>query len=213
MKELKKVNKDELEKILRLHAQWLKSPYNGEPANLSHRDLSYENLSQSHLRIADLSNSKMEGSELIEANLRSADFSGCQLSGSKFFEANLKNSNLRHSILKHCDLRCANLSDCNLNGSDLEAIRFDNTIGNGKEIKSYSGLYWNVSYTVDEMAIGCEQHPISDWWNFSDTSIQGMSLRALHFWKENKDFIRNMIEHSPAVDWRANLEKNNQKKG
>ena len=44
------------------------------------------------------------------------------------------------------------------------------------------------------LAIGCQQHDIEKWENFSDDIIDRMDSGALHWWKKWKDFIFKAIE-------------------
>lgn len=55
---------------------------------------------------------------------------------------------------------------------------------------------WDVHYCADMMRIGCQQHAISAWRNFSDTHIQHMDAEALEWWKQWKDVIFFAIEKS-----------------
>ena len=50
------------------------------------------------------------------------------------------------------------------------------------------------------MAIGCQQHTIEEWRNFSDSEILEMDGRkALKFWKAWKDVIFKQIEISGSL--------------
>ena len=46
------------------------------------------------------------------------------------------------------------------------------------------------------MAIGCEQHLISEWKGFSDKTISEMDKGALDWWNKWKEFIFTAIELS-----------------
>ncbi len=88
------------------------------------------------------------------ANLRHTDLSGADLR-----YANLGYADLRHTDLRDVDLRDTNLRNANLHGANLRYI-----IGNGREIKSLFIDTLSVSYTTTQLIIGCQQHPITDWW-------------------------------------------------
>ena len=64
---MKKISKDELKEILRLHALWLADEAGGKCANLSGANLSYADL-----RGADLSGANLSGADLSGANLSGA---------------------------------------------------------------------------------------------------------------------------------------------
>ena len=49
-------------------------------------------------------------------------------------------------------------------------------------------------YTSEVLQIGCENHPIKDWWGFSDERIIEMDGdEALRFWRENKEKIMRVV--------------------
>jgi hypothetical protein len=148
---------------------------------LDNCDMRGANFSNSNLRYANLSNSNLTCANLNYAALRGANLSGC----------NLSDVNLRFTDLRFAELKGANLCHANLNGC----------IGNHKEIKSISIFQeYPIAYTKDVLQIGCEQHPIQDWWNCSDQIILEMDgKKGLRFWRKNKEIIKQIIEHSPAI--------------
>ena len=139
------------------------------------------NLSGAYLRRADLSDAYLSGADLRRANLSGADLSGADLS-----DANLIGANLSDADLSDADLIGANLSGAYLKGA----------IGNAKKIKSLSCFKYLVTYTSTTMAIGCEQHLISEWKNFSDERIDRMEEGALDWWKENKNRLLSLVEYT-----------------
>ena len=78
---MKKITKNELDKILRKHKLWLMNDPEGEMANLSGVDLSEANLSWIDLSGVDLSEANLSEANLSEANLSWANLSGANLSG------------------------------------------------------------------------------------------------------------------------------------
>ena len=121
-----------------------------------------------------------EQANLSDANLRYANLSGANLCG-----ANLRGANLRY----------ANLSDANLSDANLWSVS-----GNRNQIKSiFASEDYAIVYTSDYLQIGCERHPITEWWEFEDRRILEMDgKRALEFWKVWKPEIKRLIEISPA---------------
>ena len=83
------MTKQELQKILELHAAWLGNREGGERANLSRADLSRANLSGANLSGADL-----YGANLYGANLSGADLSRANLYGADLSRADLSGANL-----------------------------------------------------------------------------------------------------------------------
>ena len=93
--ELRRISKEELDKIINNHKKWLKSNgAEGERANLRSADLRYADLS-----FADLS----------YANLSSADLRYANLSYANLSSANLRYADLRYANLRYADLRYADL--------------------------------------------------------------------------------------------------------
>lgn len=84
------MNKEELNKILELHKNWLNNEFPCKRADLS-------------------------GAILRGADLRGADLSGAILSG-----ADLSGADLIGADLRHADLRRANLIGADLRGADLD---------------------------------------------------------------------------------------------
>ena len=94
--------------------------------------------------------------------------------------ANLENANLRGANLENANLRGANLEDANL----------ENANGNNKEIKSLQlGKYSTIILVGVKIHIGCQNHSIEEWENFTDEEISRMDKGALEWWKEWKEFI------------------------
>ena len=95
----------------------------------------------------------------------------------------------------------ANLRGANLRGANLTNIRsLWGTVGNMAEVKSMQVDTWPVTYTSTHMQIGCQLHPLSDWWAFDDEQIGGMDSKALRWWAKAKPMLRAWIEAYPAVN-------------
>ena len=113
-KDDRKLNAQELNKILELHKKWLSGDEDGERADLHDADLRWANLSNADLRWANLSNA-----DLRWANLSNADLRWANLSNANLRHANLCNANLRHADLCNADLYDAILYHANLSHADL----------------------------------------------------------------------------------------------
>ena len=94
------------------------------------------------------------------------------------------------------DLGGANLGGANLGGADLGGCAGDRNF-----IRSvFVSDVYPIAYTAEVLQIGCQRHPIADWWAFDDHKILAMDgKKALTFWREMKDFIRMTIEKFPAT--------------
>ena len=114
------------------------------------------------------------------ANLQGAILRDANLVGANLYGANLYGANLRYANLKY-----ANLRDANLSGADLSGA-----IGNNKEVKSLQLGKYNTTILVGiKIQIGCQNHTIPEWENFTDVEISKMDDGALEWWKEWKEVI------------------------
>ena len=150
--------------------------------------------------------------ELVEKNkknLRDSDLSDLDLSKSNLRYSDLSNSDLRYSNLNCSDLSHSNLSNSilcgsnfsgtNLRGTNLSKTDLRNPIGNGREIISLQTDNWMVVRTSEVMQIGCQNHPIEDWFKFSDEEIDEMDSDALRWWNKWKPVLKDWIKNAPAA--------------
>ncbi len=125
--------------------------------------------------------------DLTYADLRNANLSDANLRGANLRNANLSNANLRNVDLTYADLRNANLSDANLRGA----------IGNNKEVKTLQlGKYDTTILVGIKIDIGCQNHTITKWENFTDEEISEMDIGALEWWKEWKEVILKVAKEN-----------------
>jgi len=119
---------------------------------------------------------------------------------SKGERANLRYANLRYADLSGADLSDADLSYADLRYADLSGIAMWNTTGNRIHIKSLAiSETYSIVYTNTHLQIGCENHPIIEWWKFNDERIERMDGdKAVTFWKDYKTFIKRAIKIAPA---------------
>ena len=91
-----------------------------------------------------------------------------------------------------------------LRSADLRsAASIWGAVGNLSQIKSVQCDLWPVTYTADEMQIGCQFHTLTEWWAFSEEEIQEMDSRASAWWAIWKPILKTIIEASPAVPYEA----------
>jgi hypothetical protein len=191
--------------------------------NLSNIDLSYTDLSH-----ADLSDTCLRHANLSDACLRYANMSGVNLSNTYLGYANLSHANLSRSKFSYANFSCANfsrvdlsyaylsftdisyayLSHTNLSYTKMDRVnlggaRLCNCIGNGREIKSLRLHEYTIVYTMDQLAIGCWQYPITDWFSTEYKYISMvLDQEFLDFWGKNKKAIKTLIKKYPAKEWR-----------
>jgi hypothetical protein len=164
-------------------------------ADLRGADLQYANLQYANLQRANL----LRDADLRDADLRDADLRDADLRGAKLQRASLQCASLQYANLQGAKLQRASLIGANLQYADLQDADLQDTdirwvSGDGKRIKTIIDQHIIVimlEYGV--MAIGCEQHSINEWMNFSDGEIDKMHTDALHWWKVWKPRIRQLI--------------------
>ena len=138
----------------------------------------------------------LEIESLCNANLSNAGLRYADLSGANLRGANLSSADLRYADLSGANLRYTNLRGANLSGANLGSVDLRWCIGNMCEIKSAQFDTYDVTWTKDALAIGCQQHPIKEWWQFDDTTITNMDRDALLWWKKWKLVLQQIIEMS-----------------
>lgn len=124
---MKKLTKDELNKIIENHSHWLRKDCDGWEnmradlswTDLLEADLSEVDLSRANLFGANLSWVNLSGANLLKANLSRADLFGANLSKADLFGANLLGANLLKVNLSKANLSKADLSMADLFGADL----------------------------------------------------------------------------------------------
>ncbi len=126
---MKNYTAKELNKILRLHTEWLsgvdsRKRVDLSRTNLSRSDLNGANLNRinlygANLNRADLSGANLYGADLDNADLRKADLSGANLHHADLSVADLSGANLYGANLVRADLRGCNLQGANLQRANL----------------------------------------------------------------------------------------------
>ena len=103
--------------------------------------------------------------------------------------ADLQGANLRGADLRWADLQGVNLREADLQGADLQEA-----VGNMIEVKSAQFERYKLTWTADVLHIGCQRHPIADWFNFTDLRIDAMDRgHSLVWWNKWKEVIRKLV--------------------
>ena len=131
----------------------------------------------------------VDADSLQDADLRDANLQDANLRYADLRYANLQDADLRYADLRYADLRGADLQGAYLLGASIK-----HCIGNGQDIKTLLALRWTISWTKTDLAIGCQQHSIEKWAEFSNEKINLMDEDALEFWMEYKNFIMNLVK-------------------
>ena len=121
--ELKKISKEELNKIIKDHKHWLCEDCEGWEkmrADLSYSDLRDADLSYANLSYADLRGANLNHADLTDANLKYANLNHANLN-----HADLTGANLKYANLNHADLSNANLSYADLRGVSLNEVKYN----------------------------------------------------------------------------------------
>ena len=81
----------------------------------------------------------------------------------------------------------ANLEGANLRGANLQ---YANLEGAKNAPVIISGLRWTVYISgTGMMRIGCQNHSVEAWKNFTDEEIKRMNSDALEFWSKYKTML------------------------
>ena len=124
-----------------------------------------------------------DGADLRGADLRGADLRGADLRGADLYGANLRGADLRGA-----DLRGADLYGANLRGADLYGAKNAPMIIN-------AGFPWDVIISgTGMMRIGCQNHSVEAWNNFTNEEISAMDSKALEFWKQFGAMLLNCCD-------------------
>ena len=111
-------------------------------------------------------------------------------------DANLTHIDLGGADLTYADLTHADLRGTNLSGADLRYANLKGILGNNKEIKTLQlGVYITV-ISKHGISIGCEQHTLEEWKEFTDEDISAMDDGALEWWTTWKDVIFRVVEET-----------------
>lgn len=96
--------------------------------------------------------------------------------------ANLWGANLRGANLWGANLQGANLEGANLEGANLWGAKDAPLI--------ITSLRWPIYISgTGMMRIGCQNHSVESWKNFTDEEIKRMDSDALEFWNKYKTML------------------------
>ena len=127
------------------------------------------------------------GANLCCANLEGANLKDANLQGANLWDANLWDANLRGANLEGANLWDANLWDANLWDANLQGA---NLRGAKDAPLIITSLRWPVYIGgTGMMRIGCQNHSVESWKNFTDEEIKRMDSDALDFWNKYKTML------------------------
>ena len=67
-----------------------------------------------------------------------------------------------------------------------------------------TGLLWTVYIDgTGMMRIGCQNHSVEDWKNFTDEKISAMDSKALTFWNQYKSMLLSACDTHKHVEEQA----------
>jgi len=166
-------------------------------SNLRNADLRNADLRYSNLRYSNLRNADLRYSNLRYSNLRNADLQGADLRNADLRNADLQGSYLQDANLQDANLQGVYLLNANLQGADLLNADLRYLVsGNNREIKTIQLGEWQIVITKTEMSIGCQHHPITEWFSFNDNVINEMSDNALGWWNKNKQILKLITDNN-----------------
>ena len=163
-----------------------------DDANLEGANLRGANLWDANLRGANLRGANLRGANLWDANLEGANLEGANLLGANIWGANLRGANLEGANLLGANIWGANLWDANLWDANLEGANLEgaNLLGAKNTPLIINGLRWAVFISgTGFMRIGCQNHSVEAWKNFTNEEIKSMDSDALEFWSKYKTML------------------------
>jgi len=179
------MKQEEITRILTNHKKWLNDEEAGVQADFRGANLIGVKLEGAILKDANFEGANLYYADLEGANLQGANLIDADLSDANLIGVNLNNANLQGANLQGVSLRCAHMQ-----GINLEDTNLSRAIGNNKEVKSLQLGKYPVTILVGIKAhIGCREHSIEEWENFTDEEINKMDPGALEWWKEWKEMI------------------------
>ena len=154
-----------------------------------------------NLNWAELNNAILNNAVLIGARLNNAQINDAELNNAILNNAVLNNAELRGAELRGAKLNWAKLNNAELNGGALNNAELSgaelNWVSGALKgfINAQLGRYHVVCCSNGQVAIGCEQHSIGEWINFTDEEISDMDSGALEWWRGHKTIILANSEH------------------
>jgi hypothetical protein len=149
------------------------------------------NFVSANIEGANFSNCYLTGADFTRAVGPEATFSNCRASFVNFDDSHLKRADFSQSRLCYASFGDADLSDVDLTGSVITNI----TKGNRQEIKVIDWDMWTLVYcpTIQQLAIGCQQHSVADWYHFSDQTIVDLAgSNAIEKWHHYKPILQSL---------------------
>ena len=112
--------------------------------NLTHIDLSKQNLKNSNFKYSNLSGANLSNTDLSQANFSYANLSGANLSGANLNDADLSCANLNGAKLTDTDLSGANLRGTELKNTGLHVTDLSNSVTYDES------TVWDIDHAIDE---------------------------------------------------------------
>ena len=128
------------------------------------------------------------------ADFREANFSWANFRKANFREADFKGAYFRGADFREADFRGADFREADFREADFIGASYQYCTGNAKELKSMQLNRYLIVFNKHFLAIGCQQHSIKKWKNFTDDKIDSLDNGALEWWNKWKDFIFKAIE-------------------
>ena len=158
--ELRKISKEELNKIIEDHQHWLKEDCEGWKnmrGNLKDIDLRGLDLSCADLRSVDLSNTDLTYAILSNTDLRSVDLSNTDLTYADLSYTDLRGANLIDANLSYTDLKGADLRDVNLRGANLSYADLSYADLKGADLRGANLSEVNYNHLTAFLSLQCPE--------------------------------------------------------
>ena len=137
---IKKINNEELEKIMKDHQKWLNDEKNGIKASFENKDLRGKSMPSEDFSYISFDNALLEGCVFIGNYFTNSTFNNTNLIRTGFFNTTIENStfyntDFEESIINNCEFINCDFTNSNLEKAlNLEKIDFINCIGIKNEV-------------------------------------------------------------------------------
>lgn len=194
---------DQLYRSITEHENWISS----EEVSGSRLSLCGATLSGMNLRGALLQRSQLQGAHLPSCDFSHANLNGAGLQDSYLHKTNFYGARLMGASLKGANFHGTNLNYADLRGADLRGTDLRNASLVETILPELTWVIYGETYYVQitnglTLRVGCQEHPIADWRQFSKETVQCMDgQKALDFYPRLIDIIDFCMGDGERPEW------------
>ena len=151
------------------------------------------NFSSADFRGANFSSADFRGANFRGADFRGADFRGVDFRDVDFRDVDFRGANFRYAHFRGANFSSADFRGANFSSADFSISKHQYKIGNMREWHSMQLDTYEIGFNNRLLCIGCQQHTIKEWKNFTDDEISKLDDYALEWWNKWKEHIFKSI--------------------